>query len=150
MWLADPEAAFEVVKSFFWGVGVRYRLWSFVVMGNHVHCLLTPNVDLEKITQGIKGFTAFQINKLQRATGRTFWQDESFDHYARDDDEFHRIIEYIEQNPVVAGLCQTPEQWKWSSAAMRDEFGWKRGEAFPVDRKDEAVQWLGRTSGFPA
>lgn len=145
MWLADPSAACEVVKSFLWGVESRYRLWAFVVMGNHVHGLLTPNVDLEIITQGIKGFTAFQINKLQNATGRIFWQDESFDHWARDDDEFYRIIHYIEQNPVVAGLCERADQWVWSSAWFRDRCGWKGGELFPTDCKEHAKQLVEST-----
>lgn len=145
MWLADPSAACEVVKSFLWGVESRYRLWAFVLMGNHVHGLLTPNVDLEIITQGIKGLTAFQINKLQNATGRIFWQDESLDHWARDDHEFYRIIHYIEQNPVVAGLCERADQWVWSSAWFKDRCGWRGGEPFPADCKERAKQLVEST-----
>ena len=142
MWLADPFAACEVVKSFLWGVETRYRLWAFVVMGNHVHGLLTPEVDLEVITQGIKGFTAYQINKTQSARGRIFWQDESFDHWVRDDEEFFRVINYIEQNPVVAGLCEQADQWVWSSALLRKRYAWKPGEPFPTACKDVAKQQI--------
>lgn len=127
MWLADPAAASQIVQSFFWGVESRYQLWAFVVMGNHVHGLLTPQVDLEIITQGIKGYTAYQINRLQKRTGSVFWQGESYDHWVRDNDEFYRIIEYIEQNPVVAGLCHAPELWRWSSAWFRSQLSWPRG-----------------------
>jgi type I restriction enzyme R subunit len=156
MWLAAPSAACEVAKAFLWGVETRYQLWAFVVMGNHVHSLLTPNVDLEIVTQGIKGFTAYTINKMQNATGRIFWQDESYDHWARDDAEFFRIIKYIEQNPVVAGLCEQEGQWIWSSAWLRGFYGWRKGEPFPSNKKEEAKQQLERallrcrTSGFPA
>jgi putative transposase len=143
MWLADPEAAMEVVKSFVWGVDIRYQLWAFVVMGNHVHILLTPKVDLEVITQGIKGYTAYQINRLQSAVSRVFWQDESYDHWARDDDEFFRIIHYIEQNPVVAGLCGKSEDWRWSSAWYRSQFDWPEGEPFPGNLKDQVTQQFG-------
>ena len=140
MWLADPAAACEVVKSILWGIPVRYLLWSFVVMGNHVHCLLTPLVELAVITQGIKGFTSYKINKLQNSPGRVVWQDESFDHWARDEEEFHRIIEYIENNPVVAALCDQTHDWKSSSAFVRTAYQWKRDEPFPVGKKDEAVK----------
>ena len=40
---------------------------------------------------------------LARA-GTAFWQDESFDHRVRDEAEWDRIVRYIEQNPVSAGL----------------------------------------------
>lgn len=142
MWLADPAAACEMVKSFLWGIGNRYQLWAFVVMGNHVHSLLTPSVDLEVITQGIKGFTAHEINGMHDARQRVFWQDESFDHWARDEEEMYRIIDYIEENPVVARLCQSAAQWKWSSAFVRERFAWKRGTPFPVEHQPEAVRYF--------
>jgi len=142
MWLADRAAACEVAKSFLWGVGERYQLLAFVVMGNHVHGLLKPQVDLEIITQGIKGFTAHQINQLQNARGRVFWQDESYDRWPRDETEFFRIIHYIEQNPVVARLCGTPDDWIWSSAAVRQKWQWPIGEPFPVEKKQEVTTWF--------
>ena len=91
-------------------------LLAWCVMPNHVHVLLTPLWKPYKITQGIKGFTAHDINKLQHQIGRTFWQDESYDHWVRDEEELQRIVLYIEQNPVKAGLCRTPADWPWSSA----------------------------------
>jgi putative transposase len=96
-------------------------------MANHVHVLLTPIWELARITQGLKGFTAHEINRLQNEVGRTFWVDESYDHWARDDEELARIIVYIENNPVKAGLCGPPEDWPWSSARFRDQ--WPVGEA---------------------
>jgi REP element-mobilizing transposase RayT len=143
MWLADPRAADEVVKSLLWGVPNRYALCAFAVLGNHVHVLLTPAADLDKVTQGIKGFTAFQINAIQNSRGRTFWQDESYDHWARDEDEMLRIIEYIENNPVAAGLCKRNEDWTWSSAFWRKELGWKYGEPFQAEWKKKVESTLG-------
>jgi len=49
-------------------------------------------------------------------TGQPFWQDESYDHLVRSDAELERIREYIESNPVKAGLVAAPESWQWSSA----------------------------------
>jgi putative transposase len=56
-------------------------------MSNHVHALLTPRWEPPKLTKGIKGYTAHQINKFQDARGRVFWQDESYEHWARDETE---------------------------------------------------------------
>jgi putative transposase len=128
MHLKDPEAAKIVEDSILFGVSQRYDLFAWCVMANHVHVLITPHWEMEDITQGIKGYTAYQINGLQKARGRVFWQDESYDHWARDEAEMLRIIEYIENNPVVAGLCRCSEDWPWSSARFRKE--WLPGAPF--------------------
>jgi putative transposase len=135
MYLKDPRAAQIVVDSLVWGVPERYDLYSWVVMANHIHVLFTPKVDLKIITQGIKGYTSYRINRIQNARGRILWQGESYDHWARDEDEVYRIIEYIENNPVVAGLCQRPEDWSWSSAAWRTKLSWRAGEVFRLEWK---------------
>ena len=44
------------------------------------------------------------------------WQTESYDHWIRDDEEKARICRYIRGNPVAAGLCTRPEDWRWGSA----------------------------------
>jgi len=131
--LKDPRAAKVVEDSILFGVRERYALFAWCVMANHVHVLLTPYWELKDVTQGIKGFTAHEINALQDARGRVFWQDESYDHWARDEEEVMRIIEYIESNPVAAGLCERPEDWPWSSARFRGV--WLVGQAFQPDRQ---------------
>jgi hypothetical protein len=72
----------------------------------------------EKIMQSIKRYSARICNQLLKQSG-TFWQDESHDHIVRDAEEMERIIQYIEDNPVKAGLAKTPEQWPFSSARDR-------------------------------
>lgn len=80
-------------------------------------------VALASITHGAKSYTATKSNGILGRTGR-FWQDESYDHIVRDEAEFWRIVEYIENNPVAAGYVDTPSQWPWSSARLRAELGW--------------------------
>ena len=125
--LRDDRAAKIVDDSILFGVPERYRLFAYCVMPNHVHLLLTPTWKFRKLMQGLKGYTAHEINGLLGLRGLAFWQDESYDHWPRDEDEFFRIIAYIENNPVAAGLCERPEDWLWSSASKRTH--WPRGEA---------------------
>src|SRR5207245_8898543 len=54
-------------------------------------------------------------------TGEAFWQDESFDHRVRDEVELERIVRYVENNPVSAGLAVNPRAWPWSSARLAGE-----------------------------
>jgi REP element-mobilizing transposase RayT len=118
-WLKDDRLAKIVADSFCYGANQQelYRLSAFVVMSNHVHILLWPRALLWRITKSIKGYTARECNKLLGRSGEAFWQDESFDHAVRSEDEFYRIKRYIERNPVKAGLVESPEEWPWSSAA---------------------------------
>ena len=41
-------------------------------------------------------------------------QHESYDHVVRDGEELDRIIAYVLNNPVKAGLVKNWRQWKWS------------------------------------
>jgi REP element-mobilizing transposase RayT len=140
--LKNERAAKSVENSILFGVPERYRLFAYCVMPNHVHVLLTPIMRYRKLMQGIKGYTAHEINGLLGLRGQVFWQDESYDHWPRDEEEFFRIIAYIENNPAAAGLCSRPEDWPWSSASKRTR--WPIGE--PLDAEAASVL---RTSAFP-
>lgn len=121
MWLRSPGVARLVMEALVHGETQRglYRMLDFVVMSNHVHLLIETIEPLQKITRLLKGYTARCANLVLGRTGQTFWQDESFDHWVRNSDEQERIIQYIENNPVTAGLVNKPEDWAWSSVARR-------------------------------
>ncbi len=119
LWLEDPHIAAIVVKTLQRGAGElhHYDLYAYVVMANHVHVLLTPQVEVRTLTRSLKGVTARAANLILHRTGQRFWQEESFDHWVRGPAQFARIKSYIEQNPVTAGLVTIPEHWPWSSAS---------------------------------
>jgi putative transposase len=105
---------------------IRYLVTSAVVMPDHVHLMLKPvahesNTEflLSNILQGIKGFSAREINRV-RGTKGVLWLDESYDRIVRDYDEYLEKWQYIRNNPVRTGLCQTPEEYP---------FLWEPGEA---------------------
>jgi REP-associated tyrosine transposase len=120
LWLKDPRIASCVVEAIYLGDDrLRfYVLHAFVVMPNHVHLLITPNVPVPRLMNGLKGVTARKANSILRRNGKHFWQDESFDHWVRGPAEFDRIRAYIECNPVSAGLVRKPMDWPWSSASQ--------------------------------
>jgi len=93
--------------------------------------LITPKVPIPKLLQRLKGSTARQANQMLGLTGRTFWQEERYDRWVRDEKEFPRIRAYIEENPLQAGLVAAPEDYPWSSAgrAFQDPAGLKPGAA---------------------
>ena len=121
--LRRPEIATLIAEALQYFHGEQYLLDEWVVMPNHVHVVLwpMPNFTLSDILKSRKRHTARQINLILGRTGETFWQRESYDHWIRNDGEKSRIRRYIRMNPVNAGLCKAPEDWKWSSAWP----GWK-------------------------
>jgi putative transposase len=120
IWLKDARLAQTVVDSLRFGEEhlELYRLSAYVVMSNHVHVLIWPRELLDRITKCIKNYTSRECNRILGTTGQKFWQDESFDHAVRTEEEFYRIKRYIEINPVKAGLVTRPEDWPWSSASQ--------------------------------
>jgi REP element-mobilizing transposase RayT len=120
LWLKDPRVAACIVAALKRGENplLQYGLHAFVVMANHVHILFTPKVPVARITRGMKGVAARDANKILGRIGKRFWQEESFDHWVRNAREFDRIRNYIEWNPVTAGLAKKSEEWAWSSASV--------------------------------
>ena len=113
-----------------------YWLVAYTVMSNHVHVLLDtycqlaqlpPDVAIsdenyvsyERFMRLIKGNTSFLSNQLLGRNG-TFWQHESYDHLVRNEEEFYKIIWYILNNPVKAGLVKN---WMdYPMAYLRPEY----------------------------
>ncbi len=119
-WLTDPQVAAVVVEALHYRHGQVYDLLAFCVMPNHVHLVCTPLQDedgkyhaLHRILQSLKRHTARQANKILKRQG-AFWQAESYDHVVRDTDELARIVQYVINNPVKAGLAPDWEAWPWT------------------------------------
>jgi len=77
-----------------------------------------PNHLLSGILKSWKQFTAHRAKAILALGEGPFWQPESADHWIRSDEEKARIARYIRNNPVTAGICARPEDWRWSSAGF--------------------------------
>lgn len=89
---------------------MRYRLYAWCVMPNHVHAVfqVLPGNTLPAILHSWKSFSAKRANEiLQRSGG--FWQREYYDRLIRDGAEFCRAVRYVVDNPGKAGL----KDWRW-------------------------------------
>jgi acetyl-CoA synthetase len=116
--LKNPAAARIVRDTLIKEHEKSCKIFAWVIMPNHVHVLLRPleGYSLSDIVQTVKSISAHKINL---ATGRSghVWQQDYFDRYVRDAAHFSTTLNYIENNPVKAGLCSTPEEWMFSSAS---------------------------------
>ena len=117
MYLAREAIARIVVEVLVRGEAYgQCDLDAYVVMPNHVHVLLLPNVLASRLLRSLKGTTAREANLIVGRTGESFWQAESYDHWVRNLREFDAIRKYIEVNKVNAGLAGQACEFRWSSA----------------------------------
>jgi REP element-mobilizing transposase RayT len=118
--LRDSRVAEIVQNALLYYDGVHYRLIRWCVMPNHVHVLIEMNGEwsLSSIMKGWKSFTAHEANKLLGRKGK-FWMQEYFDRYIRNERHFQNVVQYIDNNPVKAGLVSSPEEWPWSTLGAR-------------------------------
>lgn len=88
-------------------VGAGHTTWSFVVMPNHVHVLVSGDEDCElpRLIRLWKGGSAREINLTLGSTGR-LWQPDYFDRLIRTPHHFGRCLDYIRENPVKAKLSK--------------------------------------------
>ncbi len=145
--LVQPEIAHCIIDTWKRFANERYDLIAWVVMPNHVHVLIRTyeGASLAKIVQSWKSFTGKRIKAImdeesdregtRRAGARrsqvwrsqvwrsqawrsqSVWMREYWDRYIRDWRHYHKVIDYIHNNPVKAGLVKKPEDWSWSSAS---------------------------------
>ena len=96
---------------------VRYHLFAWVVMPNHVHTLMArfKEYEFNDIFHSLKSYTAHEANKMLHKSGQ-FWMEDYFDRYMRNQEHFRKTVQYIENNPVKARLCEKPSDWPFSSA----------------------------------
>jgi REP element-mobilizing transposase RayT len=90
-WLGRPEIA-KIVEDLL--REANCSLHAYVVMPNHVHVLLKPQIPPPKLMQYIKGKSAREANKVLRVSGKPFWQHESYDRLVRTPEEFTKIKHY--------------------------------------------------------
>jgi len=120
-WLRRPDCALIVQDALLHFDGERYRMIAWVVMPNHVHALFQTihGWSMDAVVRSWKTFTANAIGRLVRQADEPVphvWHPEFWDRYIRDENHFVKILAYIHNNPVKAGLVSGPEHWRWSSA----------------------------------
>ena len=122
--LRHPQVAAVMQETLLSFDPERYRLIAWCIMPNHVHVLIEPYVPLAKLVQTWKSYTgrwamARNPELGLGISGDAFWMREYWDRYIRDEAHLRRVVAYIHENPVKAGLCAAAEDWLWSSAGAR-------------------------------
>ena len=91
------------------------KVYAWCLMNNHVHLLLEEGVeDLSKTMKRIGVSYVWYYNLKYSTTGHLF-QDRFRSENIESNVSLFRVIRYIHQNPVKAGIVERSDEWRWSS-----------------------------------
>jgi len=145
------------LKKYFKYMSSHSDLYSYCLMPNHFHFLLRIVKDEEMnfanasntkaLTPVEKAFRDFfssyakAINKAYVRTGALF-QARFKRKFISNEDYLARLVAYIHLNPVRAGLCKCPSEWKFSS------YNILLSNNYTKLKRTEVIDWFGDKETF--
>jgi putative transposase len=123
----NNREAFPIALKFVWEIACdelyllsllhEVEIHGFVIMPNHIHLLITvPEKDLGQMMSMFLARLTRRVNTLTGRSGRLlggpyFWSLITSTRY------FGHVLKYVYRNPVKAGLCQSVEEYEFSTAS---------------------------------
>jgi len=92
-----------------------YQLYAWCLMPNHIHILIREgNEPLEQVFRRIGASFIYWYNMKYERIGHLF-QDRYKSEPVEDSAYLLTVVRYIHQNPVKAGICKKPADYRYSS-----------------------------------
>jgi putative transposase len=114
----SAELLIDVFRSY--TLAGKFKVHEFVVMPDHFHVLVSVDGDtsIERAVQLIKGGFSFRRKKELGLAGE-IWQRGFSEVRVVDKKSFLAHKDYIDDNPVKAGLAGSAEDYPYCSAYLR-------------------------------
>jgi len=98
----------------------KLRLYAYCLMPNHVHLIfhIKAATSLSKAMLGLNLSYAKWFNKKYEKVGH-LWQGRYKSMVIQNNDYLLDCIQYVELNPVRAGICKSAFEYFWSSSQER-------------------------------
>jgi len=92
----------------------KFRVENFTIMGNHYHLMIQPKngISLSDIMRWIMSVFAMAYNRRNNSCGHV-WNGRFFSRIIGSIDQFLKIFDYIDQNPVAAQLIANKIDWQF-------------------------------------
>jgi len=97
-----------------------WRCGAYCLLSNHFHLLVETPVAAEDLAQGmhrLNGRYAQWFNDRHEVVGHLF-QGRFHSTLIEREGHLLEVIRYVFLNPVRAGACERPDDWRWSSFPM--------------------------------
>ncbi len=79
---------------------LNVRLQHYTVMPNHIHMIVQLAEQGEAGMANLSNIVRYVKSTVTKSIGRSIWQKSYYDHVIRDEKDYFRIWEYIENNPA--------------------------------------------------
>jgi putative transposase len=106
-----------------------FEVDAICLLPDHIHCIWTlPEGEVDYSIRW--SFIKANFSRSYRLAGAridepnasrnnrrevNIWQRRFWDHMIRDEEDFHRHLDYIHYNPVKHGYVDSVNEWQWSS-----------------------------------
>ncbi len=101
----------NIVREEIDGLLIRYpgiTISNFIIMPNHVHMIIeierqeqSPCPTIGDVICTFKSITTKNTNLFDNVKGRKIWQFRYHDHIIRNENEYQKIWNYIDNNPLL-------------------------------------------------
>jgi len=97
-----------------------FEVENFCILGNHYHLMVrpSPGTSLSSLMQWIMSVFAMAWNRIHGLTGHV-WGERFFSRVISTFQGFFRVFQYIDLNPMSAGLVEDSDVWPFSGLAHR-------------------------------
>ncbi len=139
----DSNDYFYFLKQFNRYLGAYIDVFSYCLMPNHFHFFIRIN-DCHGFNIGIKNFFISYTKTINKKYGRvgSLFQGTYKLKEVNSNDYYTRIITYIHQNPMIAGLTKSLEDYRFSSYN-----GYLSNKKTNL-KKEDVLEWFGGIEGF--
>ena len=95
----------------------------YVLMPDHIHLFVAfppTGITLSRWVQSLKSLLGKQLLRL--GVQKPHWQEGFFDHLLRSSESYSEKWDYVQMNPVRAGLCRQAEDWAYQGEIVSIQY----------------------------
>jgi REP-associated tyrosine transposase len=102
-------------------IRLQWHVWAYCLMTTHYHLVAeTRNPDLARGIQYVNGLYAQGFNRRWNRFGHLFAERYS-SRLIESDAYLAEACSYVLDNPVRAGICDSPLRWPWSGGQVFED-----------------------------
>ena len=118
---SDDDYLYYLENLAEWKKVYECEVYAFCLMTNHVHIVVNPGEHPESLGLLMKRVAGRQTRFVNYHEGRsgTLWEGRFKSSPIENNDYLLACCRYVEMNPVVAGLCDNPADYPWSSCGSK-------------------------------
>ena len=89
-----------------WSATLDFAVFAYCFMPDHLHLIVSATTESADVRKFVTRWKQRSGYDYRQRTDDFLWQPSYFDHVLRDDEETHRAVRYVLENPVRKGLVR--------------------------------------------